>query len=234
MSWRFSSETGRAANKKRKRRYAPITEATVSKKKDYKKLKTDTKSIIQGWRANLYSGGSNNSIGFAGLKRVIDEMHRVEPFSRRSVFVDFGCSAGTPSFYVSNRFRCKSIGLDYDGKLIEIAKGLAREFDSAKRCSFEERDFTTLDRDWLKHVGATHVFAFDGVFEVENWTMLFHEIIGSVSGLTGASVSKFRRLNRGRQWPNEMQLIGEPLNGIKLVGGTSSFNFGVWRTVEAL
>ena len=187
-----------------------------------------------GGRADLYSLGSNNSIGFAGLKRVIDEMHRVKPFTRRSVFADFGWSAGTPSFYVSNRVRCKSIGLDYHGNFIEIAKGLAREFDAGKRCSFEERDFTMLDRDWLRQVGATHVFAFDGVFEVDNWTTLFDGIFGNVSGLTGASVSKFRRLNRGRQWLDEIQLIGEPLKGIQLVGGTSGFDFGVWRTVEAL
>lgn len=226
MSSRFTSKTGQAASKRRKKRFPAITHATVAKKKDYEKLAAETKAVIRAWRDNLYSGGSNNSIGFAGLQRVIDRMHNVTPFTRASVFVDFGCGCGTPSFYVSNRFRCKCIGVDYDEKLVEIA----REYAAGNTlCSFQVLDFTTLSSAWLREVGATHVFAFDGVFELQNWTALFHSIIGGAPGLTGASVSKFRRLCRGRQWPGSFSLAGEPLEGIALAGGTSSFSMGVWK-----
>ncbi len=59
----------------------------------------------------------------------------------------------------------------------------------------------TLTSGWLREVGAAHVFAFDGLFELENWTMLFHGIIAGAPGLTGASVSKFRKMCRGRCGP---------------------------------
>lgn len=228
MSNRFTSESAGAASKKRKTRFPRITQKLVSKKKDYKKLKSETKAVIQSWRANLYSGGSNNSIGFSGLRRVIDRMHETTPFTRRSVFVDFGCGCGTPCLYVSSRFRCKCIGIDYDAKLIEIAQGFQEHYDPEQRCTFETLDFMALTSEWLRDVGATHVFAFDGVFELENWSALFYDVIADVAGLTGASVSKFRRLNRGRKWPPQLELIGEPLSGIKLVGGTSGFSIGVW------
>jgi hypothetical protein len=84
MSTRFNSITGKKASKRRKTRYPPITHKYVGKKKDLGNLKGNTKAIVESWRNNLYSGGSNNSIGFAGLKRVIEQMHLPKPFRRNS------------------------------------------------------------------------------------------------------------------------------------------------------
>src|ERR1017187_910129 len=106
-------------------------------------------ALISAWRANNLSQGSNNAMGFAGLKKVIDRMHAEAPFTEDSVFVDFGSGCGVPCIYVSLRFGCQCFGVEFDRDLVELSFKYLDKYNPGGRCYFLAQDFMKLSKDFL-------------------------------------------------------------------------------------
>jgi hypothetical protein len=140
--------------------------------------------------------------------------------------VDFGSGCGTVVTYVAQWYQCKCYGIECKPELVDFAK----QNNKRRLCVFKCKDFTTFCETWLDSIGATHVFAFDGVFAAGNWNSLFHNVIGLAKcSLVGASVSKF-----SNHWPQSLHMFGDVIRGIKLVGGKSAFSFAIWKTLPML
>lgn len=167
MSTRFTSSSARKANKKRKKRFDRVTIWSVQKKSNTEVVKANVRHANALFRQSLVSGGSNNASSCADIARVIDAMDAARKFTRNSVFVDFGCGSGAVVRYVSERFNCKCYGIERFQELLDFAQSSP----SSRRCVWLQCDFTELPATWLASIGATHVFAFDGVFNSSNWNM---------------------------------------------------------------
>lgn len=188
------------------------------------KLSKHINNLLRKWQNELVSGGSNNATTFSGLKRVVDAMHAVRPFTSRSAFVDMGSGAGIACIYVAMRFGCKTYGIEYDSELVSIAKQYSKASNVEDLCSFEDKDFTEKRPVWFENRGITHTFTYDGVFSSNVWNPLFQIYSDVPQRLVGCSVSKFKRY-----WPENITAVGSSIPGIKLAGGKSSFSFQVWE-----
>lgn len=92
--------------------------------------------LIRRWLKSLASEGSNNSTNLAGLKAVVEQMASLKPLTKRSVFVDFGSGAGIPCIYVAKRFGCRTVGVEKDVKLVELARTYAEDAGVSDLCEF--------------------------------------------------------------------------------------------------
>jgi hypothetical protein len=185
-------------------------------------IQKQIQKLIGQWMKDLTSGGSNNSISYGGLKRVTDAMNAVTPITKKSVFVDMGSGAGIPCIYVALKYDCHTIGVEYDAKLVAIAKKYAKQSGVEHLCTFISKDFNELSRNYLADKKVSHLFTYDGVFSPNVWNPLFDRIGSTPQKLVGASVSKF-----SHNWPDDLKLI-ERVPSVKLAGGKSSFTFGIW------
>lgn len=200
-----------------RRKKARVLQASVSE--------DVTEGLLGQWLRSLESGGSNNSTTLAGLKLITNRLSQEKPFTKRSVFADFGSGAGIACIYVAKKFGCKALGVEKDPKLVELARKSADEAGVSDLCEFIHCSFDALEEDWVQRHKVTHIFVFDGVFRAETWNVLFHEILMRTrSSSVGASVRRF-----WRYWPSSFAAIGGSTEGVRLSGSTSSFRFGLWR-----
>lgn len=125
--------------------------------------------------------------------------------------------------FVALRFRCRCIGIEKDGELLEFARAEARRLGVERLCRFISKDFSELPRTWLDDVRATHVYVFDGVFQARTWNVLFDSIASTKRGLVGASTSR-----HCVYWPAALQKCGNVIPAVSVVGGKSSFSFVLW------
>ena len=56
--------------------------------------------------------------------------------SKESILVDYGCGKGRVSFYLSSKLGCKTIGIDFDDKMIKKALDNNRSFNGKKKPEF--------------------------------------------------------------------------------------------------
>lgn len=173
------------------------------------------------WLASLHSEGSNNSATLAGIKKVFSAMHRVCPFDGRSSLVDLGSGAGLPAIYAALKYGIPAYGIEYDPKLVEIAKGFALKAGVQDLVSFEVRDIGSLDAGWYQRRGITHVYSYDVVFEPGCWNQMFDVL--KVLPLFGASSRRFVR-----NWPKSIEPL-ETVPRVMLAGNKSGFAFGLWQ-----
>ena len=193
-----------------------------------------TKIVLNRFRGLNKSGGTNNSIGLAGLERIIDAMHAIVPFTKDSIFIDFGCGAGVPGYYVHARFGCKCVGLDYDPELIRIAKYFQERFSTKADngtydCKFFEFDFKNVTVTMLQQSQMTHCFCFDEVFDAETWNHLFWELLGKcgLQGFVGCSTSK----KQYAYLPPILVPIGGTIKGA-MMNAKSPMTFRCWQYQE--
>lgn len=182
----FNTESGRKANKKRKRRYGRVTRDQVWKKPNLEDAKLAAQRSNAAFRASLISGGSNNACGCADMMRIINRMDEERKFTRDSVFVDFGSGSGAVVCYLAERFKCKCYGVERSKELVEFAH--EQSIGNNRRCVWIQEDFTALSPTWLAEIGATHVFAFDAVFDRSNSVSQCDRCKGC-AGLVGASTA---------------------------------------------
>lgn len=185
-------------------------------------IQKQIQKLIHQWMKDLTSGGSNNSISYGGLKRVIDAMNNVTPITKKSVFIDMGSGAGIPCIYVALKYGCHTIGIEYDAKLVAIARKYAKQNGVEHLCTFVAKDFNDLPKNYLEDKKVSHLFTYDGVFNSNVWNPLFDRIESTHQKLVGASVSKF-----SHHWPANLKLVTR-VPSVKLAGGKSSFTFGIW------
>lgn len=190
----FTSQTSRAARNKRKRVFTRrTTRSGWQKERDKRKRVREAKEITRkaslAYRKSLSSRGSNGAVRTGRLSCLLDAMNKVKMITRKSHVVDFGSGDGEALAYIAKRYGCMVTGIEYDRCLHEMAVKL---FEKEKMTKSEL--FAKLDSDWLKRIGATHVYTFDGVFEAQHWNTLFYDVISNgPNGLVGASCSKWRR-----------------------------------------
>lgn len=216
---RFTAESSRSMSKKRKKVFGKEERSGWQKKKILVEAKKAASESMTSFRTSLFSKGSNGSIKVAGMERVLEKMK----LDRRSHFVDFGCGNGTVLMYVAKRYGCRVTGIECKEELVKMAlENIQKE--RLKRTKVIRGDILLLNEDWLREIGATHVFAFDGVFRSEDWNYLFHSLIaGGSERLVGASCSRFKNY-----WPDCIEKCGESVT-IGLTGSKSTFSCGVWR-----
>ncbi len=89
MATRFTSESGRAASKRRKTRYPTITHTTVAKKKDKARLAAQGCHPCVARQETIFTAVAaiTPSARLVGLQRVIDRMHEATPFTRLWVWL---------------------------------------------------------------------------------------------------------------------------------------------------
>ena len=187
-----------------------------------------TAALLDGWLHNLHSGGTNNSTTLAGIGLVIDRLAQAKPFTKRSVFVDFGSGAGIVCVYVARRFGCRSLGVEKDPRLVEVAVENAKQAGVADLCEFICANFASLGKDWVTEQRVSHVFTFDGVFRADTWNHLFYSIICGAE-IVGASVARY-----AHNWPSCLVKVGESTGSVRLASSTSSFCFAIWQLVESV
>ena len=182
-------------------------------------------SLLKKWRGDLLSGGTNNSISYAGGKAVVVKLTRKHPFARRrSVFVDLGSGAGIPCIYVALRFGVRCIGVEKCQSLVDLAEKFAVKAGVAHLCRFVCADVCSLDSQWYADEGITHVFAFDARFGEAVLTKMYAILERVETPLVGCSPISSRR-----HWPSTFSQIGGSSRSLKMTGrGASSFKFGVW------
>ena len=158
------------------------------------------------------------------LAHVLEMMNEVKKITRRSHVVDLGSGDGEALAYISKRYGCNVTGIEYEEALVGMALETFAK-NNLKKYRFVHGDFATLDSDWLVRIGATHVYAFDGVYGAEHWDELFHRVIaGGPKGLTGASCSRW-----SRYWPEGLEKQKGRGVAVGLTGSTSTFTFRVWK-----
>lgn len=175
------------------------------------------------------SGGANNVMSRASIEALAAHLDGARKFTRRSVFVDFGCSAGALCLYIAQRYGCWCIGIEKEAEPLSVARSAATTAGWAvgRRVQFIEGDFTEpqFGPGWLERVGATHVFAYDKVFAPADWNALFGRIAAGPTGLVGASCA----VKRGCRFPDALEKLGEPTEAARLCGGKSGYALQLWR-----
>lgn len=117
MSHKFTSDTGRCASRKRKRRFGGSERMKlVQKERSTEYGKKKSKAVVErvngDFLRSLVSEGSNNMMGCAGVETAVEALSEASCVTRDSCFVDFGCSAGGICLYMAQRYGCKVYGID--------------------------------------------------------------------------------------------------------------------------
>lgn len=53
---------------------------------------------------------------------VLEQLFQAYPLSKDDVLVDFGCGKGRLNFYIHHKFRCKTVGVEYNEVFYQCAK----------------------------------------------------------------------------------------------------------------
>jgi SAM-dependent methyltransferase len=233
----FTVSSSREAHCKRKRRYPKegysLTHA--ARELDEKREATRTNeakvsSVVNGlltkWRANLLSGGSNNSMSYAGVKALVAKLTRNHPFHRnRSVFLDLGSGVGIPSIYVALRFGVRTIGVERCPDLVDLANQFAASAGVGHLCQFVCGDVCRLGPRWFCDERISHIFAFDARFG-EATLQKMYRVLGRVkSPMVGCNPVSTRPF-----WPHVFEQVGGSSRSAKMTGRrATSFKFSVWE-----
>lgn len=228
----FSCTTHSCDTKKAKRKRNPkkrVQSAANEVRQGFRDADSVVGNLLDAWKRELVSGGSNNSIRLAGIRKVAALHHAEKPLlAGESVLLDLGSGAGIACCYYALQYGCRTIGVEYCPELVEISRRFAHKAGVADLCTFYTMDFTTIPPEWFSQEGISHVFIFDGVFSPQHWNTLFHDILcGLPTGTVGVSVSKF-----SGNWPEDFQTRGDSIPGVGLAGSTSSFSFRLWEKVN--
>jgi len=232
----FTVASSREAHQKRKRRYPKegysLTHAAreLDEKRDaIRTIEAKVSSVVNGlltkWRANLLSGGSNNSISYAGVKALVAKLTRKHRFHRnRSVFLDLGSGVGIPSIYVALRFGVRTIGVERCPDLVDLANQFAASAGVAHLCRFVCADVCRLGPQWYSDERISHIFAFDARFGDETLQKMYR-VLGRVkSPMVGCNPVSTRPF-----WPGVFAQVGGSSRSAKMTGkGATSFKFVVW------
>ena len=233
----FTVSSSREAHGKRKRRYPKEGHTTVQASRQLdderraarekgEKVSSVVNRLLTQWRANLLSGGSNNSMSYAGIKALVAKLTRQHPFRRnRSVFLDLGSGVGIPSIYVALRFGVRSIGVERCPQLVDLANDYAASAGVGHLCRFVCADVCALDARWYSDERISHVFAFDARFGAETLTKMYCVLGQVASPLVGCNPVCTRVF-----WPPSFLQVGGSSRSARMTGrGATSFKFVGWR-----
>lgn len=233
----FTVASSRQAHCKRKRRFPKEGLSTVQsdralekKRKAVRDQERNVSTIVNGlltmWRANLLSGGSNNSISYAGVKALVAKLTRKRSFRRHlSVFLDLGSGVGIPSIYVALRFGVRCIGVEKCPELVDIANRFAAQARVAHLCRFVCADVCSLGAQWYSDESISHVFAFDARFGAATLQKMYASLGRVKSPLVGCNPVSSRTY-----WPPSFAQIGGSSRSAKMTGrGATTFKFVVWE-----
>ena len=67
---------------------------------------------------------------------VLERLANSGYIGKNNTLLDFGCGKGRVDFYLSYQTRCRSIGIEYDGRILEAAKSNQKTFVSGRRTDF--------------------------------------------------------------------------------------------------
>jgi hypothetical protein len=233
MNSRFTSSSGAKSSRKRKRRFLGELDLVKHKARSTEGGLQRSKLIMSkansAFRSNSHSGGANNMMSYASIEMMVGRLGEARRFTRDSVFVDFGCSAGGVCLYIAQRFGCPCYGIEKEHEPLRLANDAARKCGLSKLCSFIEADFTSPQfvDGWLERIGATHVFVYDKVFSKRSWDVLF-TLIERGPSLVGASCA----VKKGCKLPETFEKIGDTTKSAMLMGGKSGYALQVWRKVN--
>ena len=235
MSGRFTSLSGSKASRKRQRHFTSEREQLRHKLKSTKEEKKRTiqatNKTNHAFLKQPHSGGTNNVMTCSSIEMLAARLNEARKFTLRSVFVDFGCSAGSLCLYIAQRYRCSCIGIEKEVEPVRLAIDVAASSGLSKQCTFIEADFNDeaqFAQGWLERVQATHVFAYDKVFSKGSWDKLFATIAAAPAGLVGANCA----VKRGCHLPESLVKIGEPTKRALLCGGKSGYALQLWQVVH--
>jgi hypothetical protein len=194
--------------------------------------------------AGLIGGGGTDAVThYTDIKRVIAEMHRLEPFLKSSAFVDFGSGSGFFAIYVALKHRIPCYGVESQPQSVEIARHYARwaflqnlYLDPGKPgewgaqdsrwfrehgpvALFENSYFEVLAKDWIRQRGITHLWSYDAVYDADGLNAIRRLVKGEY--LLGASSKK-----KASFLPRSAVELAK-LPAVKV--GHSSFTFIIWR-----
>jgi hypothetical protein len=191
----------------------------------------------------LNYGGADAVTHYSDIKRVVAELHRVEPITQYSSFVDFGSGAGFFPIYVALKHRCASYGVESQPASVAISRVYARwaflenlnlnprrpetwlkEDEKWQRehgpvALFVAAYFEALAPNWIPARGITHVLSYDAVFNADALEAVWKLV--HANAVVGASTKK----NRSFIPSSALELGSVP--SVKV--GHSSFAFVVWK-----
>lgn len=67
---------------------------------------------------------------------VLERLANSGYIGKNNTLLDFGCGKGRVDFYLSYQTRCRSIGIEYDGRILEAAKSNQKTSVSGRRTDF--------------------------------------------------------------------------------------------------
>lgn len=227
----FTSEEGKKANRKRKRRYGPVTRDSsksikVKEVVDRREEARDVARLVNSRFLNerLFGIEEYSATSVSGIDALIEALHQTRAFSRDSVFVDFGSGSGAALLYVATRFECRCIGVERVKELAEFAQQQSALFAGSSLVHSQVYDFALLASDWLASEGATHLLCADAALQQTGLRQLYGRLLARCpSHIVGASSAR-----HSSYWPPELlPLCSVP--AVKLHASTKTHEFLVWK-----
>ncbi len=77
--------------------------------------------------------------------RVLERLGKSGYIGKKNVLLDYGCGKGRVDFYLSYETRCQVVGIDYDERMIEVARTNKKRSYSGNRVEFVCANATSYD-----------------------------------------------------------------------------------------
>ena len=81
---------------------------------------------------NRFPFDFNRKVKFKDFGDVMNKMSELLPLKKTDTVIDLGCGAGLFSFYLSLKYNCQIIGIDYSKDAIKLCQNNKKKFVNKK------------------------------------------------------------------------------------------------------
>ena len=104
---------------------------------------------------------------------VLERLAASEYLNRECVLVDYGCGKGRVDFFLSHKIGCKTIGVEYDERIFQVALQNQKTYTGKGNCEF------VCENAEKYKVEKADAFYFFNPFSVETLSLVLREIMKS-------------------------------------------------------
>lgn len=108
-----------------------------------------TKKYDQKFYKTIYGQVDPDSLDFISGNLFYQELANLAPPKKTDTVIDYGCGNGSLSFYLSEKFGCKVIGIDYSPDAIKICNKRLKTLTKKYPKKFKNVQFKNLNNDEL-------------------------------------------------------------------------------------